>query len=1621
MINCLKIKQPVSGSNNNFNFSTYFHFMKNYIGALSVVLGFGFLVSGFHAHAVERVTWNGSRGIEARMDFDGTCGGCHDGFYDNYAGVSANATTILNKIGTSPSSGVRMPVDGPYYSSTLISLFNTWENNTDLTYTPHAETDGSTTIAGQDSRFNRRISGFVNLNGNNASNVYLQYRVNGTGSYVNAGSAYNATNTGGGGAEPASRNPIIYRDISGLSCGTTYQYRVHVVNTATSSSASTFSTAACQPPEFTLGSPVARTATEDTFFSYIPSTNDDDGGTRQFSLSSGTLPPGMSSVNSSTGQVTWTPTNGQPSASFTIRVTDTNAAGYSYQTINIAVTAVNDPPSMALLTGNFNATEDVEWSFNLAPFVSDVDDSVGNGLSFSLSNAPTGMSVNSLGVITWTPLNGVLTSGVVTARVQDGLENGSTPATRTFQVTVAPDNDPPNITSTAPSAATEGVPFAYQVVVTDPDAGDSHTFSLSNAPSGMSVSSTGLITWLPDDPLAVSYSNIVITVTDSGSATDSENFSLAITQFNDQPAITSVAPPSVLEGDLYTYQLAVLDADDTNWPANLNFYLVNQPAGMTISTNGLISWQTAEADPSPATITVGVTDGGENGTVAAEQDFDIEVIAYNFQPAITSTAPTTATEDLLYSYQLTINDVDDANDGSGALAFSLSNQPAGMTVSNTGLVRWTPTEGVSTSGNVTVSVVDGGEDGTVAATQNFTIAVTAVNDAPQITSVAPAEVIEMNTWTYQVVINDPDDLDPATDLSFVLTNAPPGMEVDENGLISWYAPEAAGTSGTVTLTVTDGGEDSAAPAVENFTIDVIVFNSPPVITSQAPATATEDQLWQYQAEVFDIDDFNDGVGLTWSLGNAPTGMSVSSQGLVTWTPVNGQSSSGVVTLTVADGGEDAAQPFSEQFTVNVIAVNDAPQITSTAPASATQGIQLSYQVQVLDPDDTNNGSNLLFSLAGQPPGMLISNTGLLTWTPDASSPASSNITITVADGGEDGAQPAVQSFVLAVVFDMDQDGILNTADNCPSVSNANQLNTDGDAFGDACDTDDDNDGMPDDFENANGFDPLDSSDASADADSDGLSNREEYETGSDPFSDDNPPGITLPINNVWVSTGYETWVDIGQAVATDAFDGTVEITSSRESGGFRPGRHEIVWTAVDSSGNSASATQIIRVMPIIALAPVQMTGEDKTVVVEFTLNGDPPAEPATVNYRVQGSADSNDHNAVNGTLTFVNRRAELRIDIYADTEEEGNEGIVINLRNPLNVALGVIDSQEIIITESAFAPEVELHITQNGDVGPVVNRVEGNVLVSALVDDVNAADTFTFDWTATNNNLVALNGTGTSASSTFEFDPNGIATGLYSVLLTVTDSSGLSTSVGTLLSVQSSTSASDRNNNGVADSADGITVAYALQTTLGATPLETFAHQRMSTGITARYVGLNGAALSVQDIRNFGNNGFQAANALTPFTFAGGLFDFVVSEIRPGTNTKVLIEQRSVIQANAEFRLYKADTGWFTFITDEFNFVESAMSVDGVCPPLGDLEYESGLLDGYDCVQITVEDGGPNDADGVVNGKVSVLGGVGQPDDRPNGDDSDGSGSLDYLLMTLLMMLSLAPLASSIKQLKSGS
>jgi hypothetical protein len=104
--------------------------------------------------------------------------------------------------------------------------------------------------------------------------------------------------------------------------------------------------------------------------------------------------------------------------------------------------------------------------------------------------------------------------------------------------------------------------------------------------------------------------------------------------------------------------------------------------------------------------------------------------------------------------------------------------------------------------------------------------------------------------------------------------------------------------------------------------------------------------------------------------------------------------------------------------------------------------------------------------------------------------------------------------------DTDGDNVQDGLDAFPLDPNE-WLDTDGDGTGNNTDSDDDGDGMPDDYEIANGLDPLNAADAAADADGDGFSNLEEFLAGTDPQDANDFPDINdVPIS-IFILLGEE--------------------------------------------------------------------------------------------------------------------------------------------------------------------------------------------------------------------------------------------------------------------------------------------------------------------------------------------------------------------------------------------------------------------------------------------------------------------------------------------------------------------
>lgn len=118
----------------------------------------------------------------------------------------------------------------------------------------------------------------------------------------------------------------------------------------------------------------------------------------------------------------------------------------------------------------------------------------------------------------------------------------------------------------------------------------------------------------------------------------------------------------------------------------------------------------------------------------------------------------------------------------------------------------------------------------------------------------------------------------------------------------------------------------------------------------------------------------------------------------------------------------------------------------------------------------------------------------------------------------------------ASLVDSDLDGVNDGVDNCPATGNSDQLNTDGDAKGNACDNDDDNDGT---LDSADAFPLDDTEDADADGDTVGdnadncpvTANEDQADSDGDQVGDvcDDLPQVTqFYLNQRLVNSETET-------------------------------------------------------------------------------------------------------------------------------------------------------------------------------------------------------------------------------------------------------------------------------------------------------------------------------------------------------------------------------------------------------------------------------------------------------------------------------------------------------------------
>ena len=160
---------------------------------------------------------------------------------------------------------------------------------------------------------------------------------------------------------------------------------------------------------------------------------------------------------------------------------------------------------------------------------------------------------------------------------------------------------------------------------------------------------------------------------------------IIVNSVNDAPVLTEVPDVQFDEDGQGGVALTASDVDSDDLT-----YSINGGDKITAERDSNTIMFTAPDDYNGSdNFTVTVSDGD----LSNDQSFTVTVAAVNDTPVIVSDAVIEATEDIEYSYQVEVEDPD--ND---TFIFTLTDAPEGMSVSDTGLITWTATEGVLTSG-----------------------------------------------------------------------------------------------------------------------------------------------------------------------------------------------------------------------------------------------------------------------------------------------------------------------------------------------------------------------------------------------------------------------------------------------------------------------------------------------------------------------------------------------------------------------------------------------------------------------------------------------------------------------------------------------------------------------------------------------------------------------------------------------------------------------------------------------------------------------------------------------------------------------------------------------------------
>jgi hypothetical protein len=536
------------------------------------------------------------------------------------------------------------------------------------------------------------------------------------------------------------------------------------------------------------------------------------------------------------------------------------------------------------------------------------------------------------------------------------------------QITVIDFGFPPVLSPIGPQTVTEGQTLNVSVSATDPDGTIPQLVAEQlpfNAVFADSLNGHGLLTFTPN--YIQSGIDTVLFIATDGALADSEFVEITILEAgNQRPALGSIGPQSINEGDTLSLIVAASDPDSTvpvlsavNLPANASFI-------DNLDGTGYFEFLPDYTQAGVDTVLFIAADS----SLADSEFVQITIYNVNLPPALAPIAPQTVNEGDTLRVIVTAADPD----GSIPSLFADSipaNASFVDSLNGTGLFEFIPDHTQAGVYNVLFIAYDG----LLTDSQFVEITVLDINLPPVFDPVPNQQVVEGDSLFLTVHATDPEGVIPVLTVDSLLLNSTFVDNGDGTGLFEYRPGYTQAGVDTMVFLAGDGALEETL-RVQITTMEA--GNQPPVLDPIGPQVVDENQQLQFNIYGSDIDGSPPALIASGLPANALFVDSTNGVGTFTFNPDYSQAGNYNVLFIATDG--DLADSENVQIVVNN--VNQPPILSPIGNQVMNEGDSLGLNITAVDLDgdtltlnaaplavnmtfvDSGNGSAFFQFLAG---------------------------------------------------------------------------------------------------------------------------------------------------------------------------------------------------------------------------------------------------------------------------------------------------------------------------------------------------------------------------------------------------------------------------------------------------------------------------------------------------------------------------------------------------------------------------------------------------------------------------------------------------------------------------------